>query len=126
MDVKKFGNAVLLIGFCLALVAIFFWAKVPQLEDDLSSAKADDALAAVYGRIGYEGRTASENLQQALDYRNYFGVASVLVLMLGAGVRASAESSKQGVKKCPHCAESIQTEAKICRYCQRDVAPAEG
>jgi hypothetical protein len=27
-----------------------------------------------------------------------------------------------GGKTCPHCAEKIQAAAKVCRYCQRDVA----
>ena len=30
-----------------------------------------------------------------------------------------------GGKLCPHCAERIQKAAKICRYCQRDVASVE-
>jgi len=30
-----------------------------------------------------------------------------------------------GGKLCPHCAERIQKAAKICRYCQRDVADVE-
>jgi hypothetical protein len=28
-------------------------------------------------------------------------------------------------RKCPHCAEVIKAEAKVCRFCGRDVSPAE-
>jgi hypothetical protein len=28
-------------------------------------------------------------------------------------------------RKCPHCAELIKSEAKVCRFCGRDVTAAE-
>lgn len=27
-------------------------------------------------------------------------------------------------RKCPHCAEVIKREAKVCRFCGRDIVPA--
>jgi RNA polymerase subunit RPABC4/transcription elongation factor Spt4 len=27
----------------------------------------------------------------------------------------------EGLKKCPHCAELIKPDAKVCRYCGRDM-----
>lgn len=32
-------------------------------------------------------------------------------------------ASTSVVRRCPHCAESIQAEANICRFCQRSVQP---
>ena len=31
----------------------------------------------------------------------------------------------QGLKKCPFCAEMIKPDAKVCRYCRRDLPPPE-
>jgi len=35
------------------------------------------------------------------------------------------EARQKELKTCPYCAEQIKRAAKICRYCQRDVANVE-
>ena len=38
---------------------------------------------------------------------------------------AEANALADGGRKCPFCAEVVKAEAKVCRYCQRDLPPIE-
>lgn len=58
-------------------------------------------------------------------------ISGVLLLIFSAfrsnkeqAEQASSEASS-GLRACPFCAESIKKEAKICRFCQRDVPALE-
>jgi hypothetical protein len=63
------------------------------------------------------------------------GILEILVILILFGaigvifaaiyILAKYLNASGGAKICPHCAERIQKAAKICRYCQRDVASVE-
>lgn len=36
------------------------------------------------------------------------------------------EALADGGRKCPHCAEVVKSEAKVCRFCQRDLPDPDG
>jgi len=38
-------------------------------------------------------------------------------------VAVSQATASAGERKCPHCAELIKVEARVCKHCRRDVAP---
>ncbi len=48
----------------------------------------------------------------------------VVIALAGGLIRMRSQRSKTSdYRACPHCAEPIRAEAKVCRYCGRDVHP---
>lgn len=42
-------------------------------------------------------------------------------LIISADAKSvEAKQLSEGMKKCPHCAELVKEEAKVCRYCNRE------
>lgn len=53
------------------------------------------------------------------------GPLGLLIAFVHRGDRKKVDKMqrRQGLVQCPHCAEFIRPEAKVCRYCSRDVTP---
>ncbi len=56
------------------------------------------------------------------------GALGVFILVLAKPRQTEIDrvARSQGLVPCPNCAEPIKREARGCRYCRRDVAPAPG
>jgi len=50
----------------------------------------------------------------------FFHIIGLIVLFLPPVPKAGT------TKKCPACAEVIRAEAKVCRFCRREIATVEG
>lgn len=52
-----------------------------------------------------------------------FLLGPIGVILLFLLPRGGEDTPGGQLRKCPHCAEMIKREARVCRYCQRDVEP---
>ena len=81
----------------------------------------------ILGPLG--GITASYmNFSLGFFVGGLLGVLGVFILVLAKPRQTEIDrvARSQGLVPCPHCAEPIKREARVCRYCRRDVAPAPG
>ena len=53
------------------------------------------------------------------------GTAIVLSILLGPIGWLIAALSSGNLRKCPHCAEHVKPEAKVCRHCGKDLPPIQ-
>jgi hypothetical protein len=67
------------------------------------------------------------------------GLVELLIILVGVALLAFAlvavglilfvvqrqRSTSAGRQPCPYCAELIKPQAKVCRYCGRDLPPAD-
>lgn len=72
-----------------------------------------------------KGRSGLGFFLLALFLSPLVGIIAALV----AGPNTANVEQKQidsgGHRKCPHCAELVKTDAKVCKHCGRDVPPEE-
>ena len=47
----------------------------------------------------------------------------IILLIMSPKQQQRRATTGEPLRKCPHCAEKILAEAKVCRYCHRDVEP---
>ena len=56
------------------------------------------------------------------------GILGVIILAIARPGQREIDrvARSQGLAACPTCAELVKNQARICRYCGRDIAPAPG
>lgn len=107
---KDFATAILLNFFVPG--AGYFYAGRPIL-----------GVVALLVLVGLLIGFASTGSEQLLSYMGGLGVIAAVdgYLTVKKHNTAIEESSQARLVACPHCAEKIQPEAKVCRFCNREV-----
>lgn len=79
------------------------------------------AFGGVYNIVAnYDATRGRENMMAFIMVMNAVIYILPGLVLAGIGV-IIRQRSTAGLVSCPHCAEKIRPQAKVCRFCQRDV-----
>ncbi len=94
------GTEMLFILVLLALFAFAIWLAI------WIGKKADEKG---YSRVGFT------------IFGLFFTIVALIIVLV---IPPSQAAQMAGMVKCPHCAESVQPEANVCKHCGRDIPTA--
>lgn len=109
------------LGIFLLSIGIIWGVVTFNLETTVET--EDQYIAGIYipgGKI--------HNIGKMDEKRNHLILSALLIItgvvLFGfSSIRPSSvpTSPSKSTRRCPHCAEVVQEEANVCRYCQRDL-----
>ncbi len=83
-------------------------------------------VAAIY--VGNKAKSKGYSKAGFIVFALFFlPVALIVVLIIQPSTVQREQVAAATLSKCPSCAELVQSEAKVCKHCGRDIEPvAEG
>lgn len=131
MDIKKLSSILVVAGLGLVVLSVFWWLVFYMQVVGAIGGRLSDTVQCLYSSEGVCAMiSAGAQLVGKTAYSPislWIGVAS---LATGALLSATSTSSTalavdntphETSRKCPFCAEAVKIEAKIGRYCQKDL-----
>lgn len=70
------------------------------------------------------GKRAEEKGYSRVGFTIFGLFFTLIALIVVLAIQPTQGAQSLGLVKCPHCAEAIQPEAKVCKHCGRDIPAA--
>jgi ribosomal protein L40E len=129
MNFKAMSRALRLAGIGAIILAVLWWMLFFVQVTKHMGGTLLDAFPCLYSsRMGCSMIAAGAEFIGKTAYSPtifWVGIAAYalgwLLKIGGAATGTDAEMELSPHRTCPHCAERVRLEAKVCRFCQRDL-----